>query len=55
MEETRFRCGEEQFNVTVSIGVAQYNLGELPDRWIAHADGAMYKAKQRGRNQVVAS
>jgi two-component system cell cycle response regulator len=53
MQETQFTCGEDVFNVTVSIGVAQYNLGELPDRWISHADGAMYQAKQRGRNQVV--
>jgi two-component system cell cycle response regulator len=53
MEETQFACGEQVFNVTVSIGVAQYNPGELPDRWISHADGAMYQAKQRGRNQVV--
>jgi len=53
MEETQFTCGEQVFNVTVSIGVAQYNAGELPDRWISHADGAMYQAKQRGRNQVV--
>jgi two-component system cell cycle response regulator len=53
MEETQFACGEQVFNVTVSIGVAQYNPGELPDRWINHADGAMYQAKQRGRNQVV--
>jgi two-component system cell cycle response regulator len=55
MEQTQFTCGEEVFNVTVSIGVAQYNPGELPDRWISHADGVMYQAKQRGRNQVVVS
>jgi diguanylate cyclase (GGDEF)-like protein len=54
MGETQFECGEETFNVTVSIGVAQFNSGESPDRWISRADGAMYQAKQRGRNQVVA-
>jgi two-component system cell cycle response regulator len=53
MEQTQFTCGDQVFNVTVSIGVAQYNPGELPDRWISHADGVMYQAKQRGRNQVV--
>jgi diguanylate cyclase (GGDEF)-like protein len=53
MQETWFECGEERFNVTVSIGVAQFNPGENPDRWINRADGAMYQAKQRGRNQVV--
>jgi len=55
MEETNFDCGEERFGVTVSIGVAQFNPGEAPDRWISRADGAMYQAKQRGRNQVVVS
>ena len=53
MEQTQFTCGDQVFNVTVSIGVAQYNPGELPDRWISHADSVMYQAKQRGRNQVV--
>jgi diguanylate cyclase (GGDEF)-like protein len=53
MEQTEFKCEEERFTVTVSIGVAQFNLGESPDRWISRADGAMYQAKQRGRNQVV--
>ena len=53
MGETQFECGEEMFNVTVSIGVAQFYPGESPDRWINRADGAMYQAKQRGRNQVV--
>ncbi|UCF97174.1 MAG: diguanylate cyclase [Spirochaetaceae bacterium] len=55
MQETRFNCGDEQFNVTVSIGVSQYIPGESPGRWISRADGAMYQAKQRGRNQVVIS
>jgi len=55
MEKTKFECGEERFGVTVSVGVAQFSPGESPDRWINRADGAMYQAKQRGRNQVVVS
>jgi len=53
MKETRFSSGDEVFSVTVSIGVAQFTVAETPERWISRADGAMYKAKQRGRNQVV--
>jgi diguanylate cyclase (GGDEF)-like protein len=53
MEESSFICGSEPFYVTVSVGIAQYNPGETPDKWIGRADGAMYRAKQRGRNQVV--
>ena len=55
MQEAEFQYGEESFGITVSVGVAQYNPGESPDRWINRADGAMYQAKQRGRNQVVVS
>jgi diguanylate cyclase (GGDEF)-like protein len=55
MEGIKFECGEEHFGVTVSIGVAQFSPRESPDRWINRADGAMYQAKQRGRNQVVVS
>jgi diguanylate cyclase (GGDEF)-like protein len=53
MQEAEFCCGDDSFSVTVSIGVAQFSPGESPDRWINRADGAMYQAKQRGRNQVV--
>lgn len=53
MEETPFVCNTERFQVTVSVGIAQYNPGETPDKWIARADGAMYRAKQMGRNRVI--
>jgi diguanylate cyclase len=36
----------------VSIGVAQYKPGETITHTFARADGALYKAKQRGRNRV---
>jgi len=38
--------------VTVSLGVAQWQAGELADALLRRVDGAMYAAKQAGRNRV---
>lgn len=38
--------------VTISIGVAQYRLGEPVEAFINRADGALYISKQEGRNRV---
>jgi two-component system cell cycle response regulator len=52
VEETGFQWENELLKLTVSIGISQYIPGETPDRWISRADAAMYRAKQRGRNQT---
>jgi diguanylate cyclase (GGDEF)-like protein/PAS domain S-box-containing protein len=41
-------------SITLSIGVTMVKPGENPDEIISRADQAMYRAKQTGRNQVVA-
>lgn len=35
-----------------SIGVAAFDSTELPDRWIARADRALYRSKRLGGNQI---
>jgi GGDEF domain-containing protein len=44
----------EPREVTVSVGVASYPKdGDDPQTIIRHADAALYKSKESGRNQVV--
>jgi diguanylate cyclase (GGDEF)-like protein len=38
--------------VTISIGVSRYLPGETVPSFLDRVDGAMYRAKQRGKNQV---
>jgi len=38
--------------VTVSVGIASFEPGDTPDRLLARADKALYKAKELGRNRV---
>lgn len=42
-------------SITVSIGVAQYCRGESVMQTLSRADAALYKAKEAGRNRIVAS
>jgi diguanylate cyclase (GGDEF)-like protein len=44
----------DERRVTISVGVAQHKLGDSREETILRADQALYSAKQRGRNQVVA-
>jgi diguanylate cyclase (GGDEF)-like protein len=45
---------DEVFRVTVSAGVAEYRRGESIENTLRRADAALYEAKGRGRNLVVA-
>lgn len=44
--------GEDLGHVTLSLGVSQYQPGEPLDDLIGRADGALYCAKNGGRNRV---
>jgi len=50
---TRRSTGEVLPNITVSIGVGQFQLGESMADLIDRCDRALYLAKKRGRNRVV--
>lgn len=47
-----FKVDEREVTITCSIGVALYPTdGEDPKTLLRHADAAMYRAKEQGRNQ----
>jgi diguanylate cyclase (GGDEF)-like protein len=52
VESTKVPWKDGQVGVTVSIGVACWERGLLPDDLIEASDIALYAAKDRGRNRV---
>ncbi len=44
---------EDQINLTASFGVTLYHPGELKDEFITRVDEALYRAKAKGRNEVI--
>jgi diguanylate cyclase len=41
-----------EFSVGASVGVAQLEIHEEVEEWVARSDKALYKAKQNGRERV---
>ena len=42
----------DRYNITVSVGVAEYKIGETVPQLLSRADEALYQAKRDGRNRV---
>ena len=42
----------ENTQVTISLGVAEYQKGESSEEWFKRADDQLYAAKRSGRNRV---
>lgn len=52
IENTTFRSGDQEMQITVSIGVAEAMKGDDQELIIKRADTALYESKQNGRNLV---
>jgi diguanylate cyclase (GGDEF)-like protein len=59
IEETLFDvdglCGPSKVNLTISVGIRVIREGDTPKDIIDEADRAMYEAKRRTRNTLVAA
>ena len=43
---------ESYGKITISIGIAKYDLGSTTEEFVRNADRALYTAKRNGRDRV---
>lgn len=53
VEREAFQYDELNFNVTITLGIAEYNNTSNIDQCIRSADEALYQGKRDGKNKVV--
>lgn len=53
VERSGFKANGENVSITLSCGLTQYVEGDTNESLFVRADGALYQAKQGGRNQCV--
>jgi two-component system, cell cycle response regulator len=57
VEETSIEAGEEAISITLSVGIAVFDMQasaiQSSDQFIDAADQALYTAKQSGRNRAI--
>ncbi len=53
LERVPFVFSQQLVKITLSAGVTQYRPGEALSLTLSRADGALYRAKSRGRNRVI--
>jgi diguanylate cyclase (GGDEF)-like protein len=52
VKEATFQYNETIIPVTVSLGIAEYQAGELIEHFLGRTDVALYAAKEGGRDRV---
>ncbi|AXP06370.1 MULTISPECIES: sensor domain-containing diguanylate cyclase [Pseudomonas] len=56
IQRLMFRCGEQAFGITVSQGLTSITADDQSlDNLFARADAAMYEAKRKGKNRIIAA
>ncbi len=53
IQEKVFKIKNNEINITISQGVAQYKKNDITESVIRRADEALFKAKSSGRNKVM--
>lgn len=55
VEECKFHYASKDVPITISAGYTMFREGDSAETAFNRADGALYRAKERGRNQVCAA